>query len=455
MIPGQGTQVLADKTAAAIGKVLASRYNPSTTIISFENHTEWPDVAVQKFYQLLVSGLETIPQKGFEFHDRMVAFTGGRGRFQVRRLDDIAFLIALKMIRSQARVGVGITVFSRQSDRIVAIRYVSEKIPAGELRILNLPEQVFAGTGFSMTARIEADPGLMDVCSRTEPNGQVRHYFLYPDKVEVFEWQERRMVRLLTLPLEWGRPITPARQIEGHLLVFHNQFGLWLTVGTNISKESLVFLRRAGSWESRETLDFVPIRRLVINDAPYLAGMRYASGRNYFHGGLVLMPLVEGRPDRDRLYEKPLPDAFAVDFTARDGRLTGLHLVDRDYRYRVYTTDFEDSTADERLRGAALAALETEWVALSAYTRGNDRVHFFKTKNGGVREVYEGDFPGCEIRFISPGRWEDKPGFWICLDGADQKSVRAELQFWSRSDLPQQTQKDNTEKPEEVGDVQN
>lgn len=452
--PGQGTQELADRTAAAIAEIMASRYNPSATVISFENHTEWPDMAVQKFYQLLVSGLENIPQKGFEFHDRMVAFAGGRGRFQVRQLREIGFLIALKMIRSGTQVGVGITVFSRQADRMVAVRYVSEEIPAGELRILNQPGRVFAGTGFSMTARLEADSRLMDVCSRAEPDGRVRHYFLSPNKVDVFEWRERRMMRLITLPLEWERPITPARRIEGHLLVYHNQVGSWLTVGANISTESLVFLRSGGSWEARGTLNFVPIRHLEINDAPYLAGMRYASGRNYFHGGLVLMPLTEGRPDRNRLYEKPLPEAFAVDFTARDGRLTGLHMIDRDYHYRVFTTDFEDSTADNRLRGGSLAALETDWLALSAYTRGNDHIYFFKTGDGGVREVYEGDFPGSEIRFISPGIWEGKPGFWICLEGPDQNNLQVELQFWSRNPVMQPQDGENAEKPQEADDVQ-
>ncbi|MBN1196373.1 MAG: hypothetical protein JXA62_03115 [Candidatus Aminicenantes bacterium] len=455
VIPGQGSQALADRTAAAIAEIMASRYNQSATVISFENHTEWPDMAVQKFYQLLVSGLENTPQKSFEFHDRMVAFSSGSGRFQAHQLREIGFLIALKMIRSGTRVGVGITVFSRRADRMVAVRYVSEEIPAGELRILNQPEQVFAGTGFSMTARLEADSLLMDVCSRAEPNGQVRHYFLSPDKVDVFEWRERRMMRLITLPLEWKRPITPARRIEGHLLVFHNQVGSWLTIGANISTESLVFLRSDGNWEARGALNFVPIRHLEINDTPYLAGMRYASGRNYFHGDLVLMPLTEGRPDRDRLYEKPLPAAFSVDFTARDGRLTGLHMIDRDYRYRVFTTDFEDSIADDRLRGGALAALETDWVALSAYTRGNDRVYFFKTGDGGVREVYEGDFPGSEIRFISPGIWEDTPGFWICLEAPEKNNLHSELQFWSRNPVSQPKETENAEKPQEVGDVQN
>ncbi len=454
MLSGRGTQRLAEKTAAAIAEIMADRFNPRLSVISFENHTELSDIVIQNFYQILVSRLESSPQKNFDFSDRMVAFANGKGRFNSRRLDEIGFLVALKMLRSGPHVGVGITVFSRLSDRLAAVRYVSESIPPEELRVLDLPEPAFASAGFSMTARLEADSGLMDVCSQTEPNGNMRHYFLFPDKVDVFEWGARRMVRLMTLPLEWPRPFAPARHVEGHLLVFHNPAGTWLIAGANVAEKSLVFLRREGNWEAQPALDFVPIRHLLINDVPYLAGVRYAAGRNYFRGGLVLMPFRQGFPDPERLYEKPLPEAFAVDFTAREGRLTGLHMVDREYRYRLFTTDFEDSIVNERLRGAALAALDTDWVALSDYSRGKDRAFFFKTSDGGTREVYAADFPLREIRFISPGSWENEPGFWVCLENAGPDRSVTQLEFWRKQSVPVPEAVAPAPQPEEMIDVQ-
>jgi len=453
LVWSQGTQSLVDKTAAAVAEVMANRYNPRVTVVSFENHTELSDLAAQKFYQLMVSRLESPPRRDFIFFDRMLAFNNGSGRFNSQRLDDINFLIALKLIRSGARIGVGITVFSRRLDRMVAVKYVSESIPAAELRLLELHERAFATSGFAMAARMESDRNLMDVCSHAEPDGSERHYFFLPDKVEVFEWRSRRMLRLLTLPLEWSRPTTPARHVEGHILVFHNNAGTWLTAGTNTSARCLVFLRRDGRWEEQEALDFVPIRHLVINDNFYLAGMRYAGGLNYFRGGLILMPLTGGRPDRSRVYEKPLPDAYAIDFSAREGRLAALHLVDREYRYRVFTTDFESSTADERLRGAALAALGTDWVAVSDYSRGKDRVFFFKSGDGGLREAYEGEFTHQEIRFISPGKWEGKTGFWICLAGTGNTDAKTELQFWRKAVVPEAETKQTTDVSGEVEDV--
>lgn len=429
----QGIQPLVDKTAAVINEIMQSRYSPSMTIVAFENYTELTDLAAQKFYQLLVSRLEANAMKGFSLMDSMVGFNDGKGRFHNRGTNEAGFLISLKMIRSNARIGVGVSVFSRRTDRLVAVRYVSEMIPSGELRILNMPERSFASTGFTMATRIQASPDLMDICSHKEPDGRVRHYFLSPEKIDIFEWQSRRMVRILSLPVDWGRPFTPARHIEGRILVFDNQMGTWLTAAANISPKARVFLFREGEWREQDPLDFVPLRHLLINDIPYLAGMRYSPGRNYFKNGLVLMPLDTGRPEKNRMYEKPLPEAYALDFTTGGGRLAALHLVDRDYHYRVYTRDFENSSADERLRGASLGVLDSEWIAISDYSRGKDRVFFFATGEGGLREVYEEEFPGREIRFIRPGIWDGDKGFWICLDGGDSTGPASELQFWKKS----------------------
>jgi len=449
----QGIQPLVNKTAAVINEVMQARYNPSATIIAFENHTELTDMAAQKFYQLLVSRLESTALKGFSLMDSMVGFNGGKGRFHNRGMHEAGFLISLKMIRSAARIGVGVSVFSRRTDRLVAVRYVSEIIPPGELRILNIPERSFASTGFAMVTRMQADTDLMDICSRAEPDGRVRHYFLSPEKIDIFEWQSRRMVRLLSLPIDWGRPFTPARHMEGRILVFFNQMGTWLTAGANISPNARVFLFQEGKWGQQDPLDFVPLRHVMINDIPYLAGMRYSPGRNFFQGGLVLMPLDTGRPEKNRMYEKPLPEAYALDFTTGGGRLAALHLVDRDYHYRVYTRDFENSTADERLRGGSLGALDSGWLAVSDYSRGNDRAFFFSTREGGLREVYEEEFPSREIRFIRPGIWDGDEGFWICLEGRDVAGPETELQFWKKNKAPENSLEAEKNKSDQVEDV--
>ena len=142
------------------------------------------------------------------------------------------------------------------------------------------------------------------------------------------------------------------------------------------------------------------------------------------------MPMNRGKADPDNVYEKPLPESHAIDFTAKDNRLAALHLIDRSYRYRVFTTDFENSVEDERLRGGALAALRDQWVAVSDYTRGKDRIFFFNVADGARRQVYEASFPKFEIRFIRDGSWEKVPGFWVCLEKNEGTHLHAELQFW-------------------------
>ena len=424
-----GVAPLVNEVSEKISTFLSARYQAGAAITAFENHSELSDLAAQKFYQVLVSRLET--RKEFRFSDRMVAFSHGHGRFDQSRIEELDFLIALKMIRSGPRVGVGITIFSRELHRMIAIDYAETLLSQGAVRFLEMGERAFALNGFESVTRMEVSDDLLDVATLAEAEGEDRYYFMKKDSVDIFAFRSRRLVRLLTLKIDWGRPKYPARKVEGKLLVFRNENGTWLSAAINTSPRSRLFCREQGKWREEPGFNFAPLKMLRINDRDFIAGARFATGRNHFRGGLLLMPMNQGKADPDNVYEKPLPESHVIDFTAKDNRLAALHLIDRSYRYRVYTTDFENSVEDERLRGSALAALRDQWVAVSDYTRGKDRIFFFNVADGARRQVYEASFPNMEIRFIRDGSWEKAPGFWVCLEkiGGTQH-LQAELQFW-------------------------
>lgn len=423
-----GMEQLVNKVSEKIGSFLSDRYQASAAIISFENHSEISDLAAQKFYQVVVSRLEG--RREFQFLDRMVAFSNGRGHFDQSRVDQLNFLVALKMIRSGPRIGVGITIFSREGHRMARIDYAETFLSPGAVKFLQLPERSFAATGFESVTRMEVSDDLLDVATLAEPDGEFRYYFLKKDCVEVFAFRSRSLVRLLTLNIDWGRPQYPSQKREGRLLVFRNEAGTWLSAAINTSPRSRMFSRTQGKWREEKGFDFVPIRLLRINERSFIAGVRYATGRNYFRGGLLLMPMNGGKADPESIYEKPLPESYAIDFTLKGNRLAALHMIDRSYRYQVFTSDFENSVADERLRGGDLAALNDQWVAVSDYTRGNDRIFFFRVEEGARRQVYEASFAHAEIRFIQDGFWEKEPGFWVCLEKSADLNPQAELQFW-------------------------
>ena len=62
-------------------------------------------------------------------------------------------------------------------------------------------------------------------------------------------------------------------------------------------------------------------------------------------------------------------------------------------------------------KGASLAALGGEWLAVSDYTRASDQLFFYDIQNGGQRLVYSEKITG-EIQFISAGAWQNTRGFW-------------------------------------------
>lgn len=458
---------LADKTATCIVDFFKDKYNVKTAIINFENFSGISDLAAQRFYQLLVSKLEAATSSNFTYIDLMINFQQDRGIFNLNRIHLLNHLIYIKLTRNKTKIGAGISIFSRTLDKIVYIRYLEAVFTAPERGIYNVNRFGFKAAGFAKIVEMNAKPNLLDTKSFLNQQGQLRFLFYYPEKVEFFRLNKNRLDRFFTYRLVWEKPYYPVREYEGKLSVFFEDSDsgavLYISVGSNFSEYSKILafqgVRREEAGSPGENVkevnvNFVPFRRIELNNNQYLAGARYAVGKNYFESKLIMAPFSlfqSGQTgqlpgENQGYFEKEVPAFYALDFSTREDTriLNSIHIIDRDYKYRFLADNFEALTAEEDARGASLSCLNDQWLATSDFSRGSDKLYFYKIDEGSRRLVFENKIDG-EIIFISDGLWKAARGFWVYVKKKKSKQPPADagyryeyqydeynLQFWSK-----------------------
>jgi len=127
-----------------------------------------------------------------------------------------------------------------------------------------------------------------------------------------------------------------------------------------------------------------------------------------------------------------VPPFYAIAFACQDDVLDSIHLIDKDYRYRYLAADFNEWAIEETPRGGSLSALSGKWLAVGNYSRGNDKLYFYRIGRGGRQLVYEEAVKG-EIIFISAGTWKSQPGFWLYLSVGEIQESAFRLQFWGKT----------------------
>ena len=217
---------------------------------------------------------------------------------------------------------------------------------------------------------------------------------------------------------------------EGRLLLFRSGPSWLMAAGNNFSPYAQVLALRDGQWQEVRRIDFVPCRAIEMNQRPYLVGGRYERGRNFFADKIYFLPFGDAE-DKAEAYEKKSLPAMALDFSTQEGRLQALHLIDRDYNYHLYTADFEEKTPLPEKKGASLAALGGEWLAVSDHTRSADQLFFYDIRGGGQKLAYTAKIQG-EIRFISAGTWQKTKGFWTGVWQDADGMERLLVQFWGK-----------------------
>ncbi len=429
---GQGLEGLAGKISAGVAGYFSTTIGEiRTSITRFENFSDISDLAAQKFYQILVSKLEA--DRSLNFTDLMVNFNQKKGEFNLNRAGRLNHYLYLKLIRKRDKLGVGIVIFSLNLDRIVFIKYVETPFLPGERDIYETRHYGFKGAGFVRGFEIEARENLLDFKTIRTPGGEPQYFFFYLDRLEIYNMRNRRFKKFFSFPLEWERPYYPVLIPEGRMTVFHRDDQLYLTVGGNFSQRAGVFRYREHRWSKVTNVDFIPLRLISFNSGQYLFGARYSEGKNFFDGTLLLVPWQDGQPVVDSLLEKQVPPFYAVDVSGpEDSGVEAVHLMDTGYNYRFFSGDFEERTVDPEKRGAALAALSGQWLAVSDYSLRNDTLFFYKIENAARRLVYQRAVEG-QVAFISPGYWGERTGFWFYILKKQKGHDKYSLQFWSEN----------------------
>ncbi len=426
----QNAEALVDESAAFLKTFFAARFDVRVAVVSLENDSELSDTAMQKLYQMLISRLES--EKNIRVSDLLLNFAAGRGEFNLGRVDELQYLLDLKLIQNKSRTGLGLTVFSRLQDKIVAVRYFEKNLSPGEMAYLNTRNFAFSELGFSKLLEFESKGNLMDIQSTPNGDGQEQYFFYYPDEIVLYLASETRLEKSSQFKLEWTRPVYPVLHYEGRLLLFAFQQTLVLTAGGNFSPTAQVLAFRDNQWQALPKIDFVPCKFLVLNQNPYLVGARYEEGKNYFKDKICFMPFAD-LADRSGVYEKKAYAAMALDFSVQEGQLQAIHLIDRNYTYHMLTSEFEEKSPLIEKKGASLAVLGGEWLAMSDYTRAADQIYFYDIRGGGQRPVYTAGVPG-QIQFIAAGVWQKSRGFWAGIRQKKDDQERFLVQFWGKRD---------------------
>jgi hypothetical protein len=451
----QGLNSLADKVSHHIKEYFSDKYNVKVSIIRFDNASAVSDLTAQKFYQLIVSRLETAQTKPitetsgqFSYIDLMINFNRGKGEFNLNRISPLNHLIYVKLTQNKNKVGAGISIFSRTSDKIVFVKYCESLFPSHEREIFETLRYGFKNAGFSKIVEIDARAQLLDCKSFRNSKGQLRFLFFYPEKIDVFKVTGNRLDKYFSFPLNWGDSYVPVMRKEGKIAVFPTGSRVYVTVGGNFSSFSRVIVIEDDEWKELGNIDFVPLRQLESNQTHYIAGVRYAIGKNYFEGKLLLVPFEDFTSQRiiqeKQSYpflEKNIEPFYDLDFaTVSEGHvvphLDSVHLVNRQYNYRFLADNFEPVTQEgDQKRGASLCAFDGKWLAVSDYAQGYDTLYFYKIENGSRQLVYQNSISG-EIIFITEGLWQAARGFWVCVQLTDNSTAtiphQYKLQFWSK-----------------------
>lgn len=440
----RGIDELTRKVSDGVLNYFSGKTNIRTAIVKFENFSNLSDQAAQKFYQVLVSSLESSPPSQLAHTDLMVNFHKKRGEFNLNRIDRLNYLIYIKLIKNRDKLGAGVAIFSRTLDKLVCIKYFEENVSAGDRDVYNVWDYGFRGTGFSSLMEIEADKNLLDFKTVINPDSAAnaatyRYFFYYPDKIDIFVMEDNSFKKFFTYQLDWGRPYFPVLNKEGRLCLFYQNNGLYISVGSNFSPLAKIFLLKDNLWKEIAAVDFTPIKLVRINQNDYLAGACYDEGKNFFKETLVLMPFISGELDKTNRLEKRVPFSYSIDFSTAVGEedgerpLESIHLIDRDYNYRFLAGDFEERAVEPGKRGSSLAALDGSWLAVSDYSTDvdKDKLYFYKIEEGSKRLVYENPIQGQAI-FISPGAWNERRGFWVYVKRNEGNREEYRLQFWSK-----------------------
>ncbi len=409
---------------------LKSNRQPSLSIISLKNSTQLTDDAIQKLYQFIVYRLEL--SQNIKFKDSMLSFVNGRGKFNLKRTRGIRFLMTLAFIRNKSKIGIGITLYSVNLDKLVFSKYLEWSPPSGEIDFLNIEEKKFADFGFDRIIEIDAKKNLLDLKTIIK-NGENLFYFYYFDHIDIFRKNNSVLTKKSVIKLNLDKNSLPVIKREGQLLFFNHHEKDYMVIGNNTSENSQIYIYTDNEWKYLMHIDFLPFETFFSNNKMYFIGGRYDLGKNYFENKLIMKSINGTLNNSEQGYYKTINKFYSISFLKEGDKINSMYTVDLNYNFTNYGANFEIKSKDTYKSGYAFALSENIWIIKTAFTSEKDSLSFYKINEIEKKPKYIKHIKG-EILLISNGNWNNKKGIWIYFKKKMNNYFVYKLQFWSKNE---------------------
>ncbi|MEN8152641.1 MAG: hypothetical protein ABFR75_01340 [Acidobacteriota bacterium] len=429
-LTGQGFEILTGKINNSINSYFKNKTEIKYSIVKFQNNSILTDIEGQKFYQLLVSKLEL--NKNLNFIDLLLDFNKKNGVFNLNRVNGIDYSVYINLTNNKNKIGSGIVVYSRDLEKIVFVKYFETLIKKGERDLLKIKNYGFKDSAFVKFFEINLNNQLLDVCSINGPEDSIYSIFYYFDKVEIYKHEGKTLKKKITEKLLWERPFFPVIKKEGKLFSLIKDKEIYFFVGGNFSSYSRVFSYDGKTVNKKGKINFIPFSKFTINNIDYLAGSKYASGKNFFLGKIFFMALKNGKIISSEIFIKKVPEFFSAIFGKNENNLNTFSIIDKNYLFKRFTQDFNEKVVSKIKYGFAAGNSGDNYIGLSGYTMNNDILNIMNVDHGIENESFKQDINGS-ISFISKGIWNEKKGLWILIERNKFENNSFHLQFWGRN----------------------
>jgi len=428
LINSQGILRLSEKINSNISQFFKNKHNITYSIIRFDNSTSLSDLELQRFYHLIVTPLEK-SENGI-FKDFLRGFNNSKGTYDLSRINEITHFISIKIIENMGKLGAGIIIYNRNSNRIVSIRYFEEAIVQPEVALLGISDPGLSSMEYRTDLDMKIDQDILDLSS-IEIKGSQYVFILSENKVDIYLLNGDSIKKTYSNKIKWGRPYYPAIHNEGNLFLFSEENSIYLCVGTNFSKFTHIYKFENSVLKKITNLDFIVRDIFQLNDIKYFAGFNFNFGKNFYKGKLYLKQFHTDDFKRGETFIKDLPDFYSASFYKEENEFKSLFLIDRDYKLRVFSDTIKEVSGKDFKFGSAVAIMEN-LIALSDYSEKNDNLKIFKIGDNIGNPIFNKAIEGS-IKTIKRGKINGKTGFWVIIEKNEGVSRRSRVQFWRKN----------------------
>lgn len=273
---------------------------------------------------------------------------------------------------------------------------------------------------------------LLDIITVKNEAKTVLYYFYYFNHIEIFSRMNNVLKKERIIKFDLDKDEYAVINREGRLFYFKFKGSEFLIIGNNFSKKSFVYKYSAKGWHYFSKIDFIPFKVFKSNGENYFIGGQYAIGKNYYKGRLTMKSLVSIENNSTDEFYKKIKPFYSISFLTENNKIRKIYLLDREYNFIQYGSDFQIKEKDKDKRGYAMSLIANKWIVKSAFTFSNDELSFFKINEFETTPKYSEKIHGSVI-FLRDGFWNDKQGVWCYIKIAVNNYYTYKLQFWSKN----------------------